>query len=572
MATTQSNQMNVIHAIREYINKMLEKIDGMKVLVLDQETAGIVSMVYTQSEILQKEVFLFEKIDSGSAEKMTHMKAVYFVRPTQHNVSKIADELRNPKYSDYHLFFSNVIGSGFIDEIAKADDKDLVKEVQEFYADFYAVNQDSFNLNINGALTKNTLAWKSDINRIVEGVFSSLLALKRKPTIRYSEKSEASKFLAATLNDKILKERDLFTFKQQSSLLLILDRKDDPVTPLLHQWTYQAMVHELLGIHNNVVNLTGSKFDPTKKDHTPTAPGQKKESKDVILSTEQDAFFKDNLYLNYGDLGASIKNLVDTYQEKMHTNANIQTIDDMKKFIENYPNFQKFSTTVSKHVSLMEELSKRISEDFLMDISEIQQELACNHEHNTAYSTMVEVLENRKYNLQDKLVLVLLYSLRYEDGRIWELKELLAKSGLSNDEISLISTLHDYAGANKREGDLFENKNLFRFVKQMATRGLNGVSNIYTQHKPLIHDILHHIQNDKLSIQSYPFISPQTTREKPTDIIIFVVGGITFEECYNVFTFNSMNKGSGKVVLGGTNILNCKQFLDDLRGLRVLGK
>lgn len=38
-------------------------------------------------------------------------------------------------------------------------------------------------------------------------------------------------------------------------LLLVLDRVDDPVTPLLTQWTYQAMVHELLTIKNNVVDL-----------------------------------------------------------------------------------------------------------------------------------------------------------------------------------------------------------------------------------------------------------------------------------------------------------------------------
>lgn len=39
-------------------------------------------------------------------------------------------------------------------------------------------------------------------------------------------------------------------------LLLILDRRNDPITPLLSQWTYQAMVHELLGIHNGRVNLS----------------------------------------------------------------------------------------------------------------------------------------------------------------------------------------------------------------------------------------------------------------------------------------------------------------------------
>lgn len=41
-------------------------------------------------------------------------------------------------------------------------------------------------------------------------------------------------------------------------MLLLIDRKEDPVTPLLMQWTYQAMVHELLGIHANRVNLPAS--------------------------------------------------------------------------------------------------------------------------------------------------------------------------------------------------------------------------------------------------------------------------------------------------------------------------
>ena len=39
-------------------------------------------------------------------------------------------------------------------------------------------------------------------------------------------------------------------------LLLIVDRRNDPVTPLLTQWTYQAMVHELFGIVNGRVNLS----------------------------------------------------------------------------------------------------------------------------------------------------------------------------------------------------------------------------------------------------------------------------------------------------------------------------
>lgn len=52
-------------------------------------------------------------------------------------------------------------------------------------------------------------------------------------------------------------ESGLFDFRrtENSPLLLIIDRRDDPVTPLLNQWTYQAMVHELLGIEDNKVDL-----------------------------------------------------------------------------------------------------------------------------------------------------------------------------------------------------------------------------------------------------------------------------------------------------------------------------
>jgi vacuolar protein sorting-associated protein 45 len=66
--------------------------------------------------------------------------------------------------------------------------------------------------------------------------------------------------------------RDLFDFRPSAGpapLLLILgkldrpvqklmvDRRNDPVTPLLSQWTYQAMVHEMLGITNGRVKIDG---------------------------------------------------------------------------------------------------------------------------------------------------------------------------------------------------------------------------------------------------------------------------------------------------------------------------
>ena len=57
-------------------------------------------------------------------------------------------------------------------------------------------------------------------------------------------------------------ERELFDYGARAGeappLVLLLDRRDDPVTPLLSQWTFQAMVHELIGIESNRVDLSSA--------------------------------------------------------------------------------------------------------------------------------------------------------------------------------------------------------------------------------------------------------------------------------------------------------------------------
>ena len=48
-----SGSMNMISSARDYISRMVTDVTGMKVLVMDKVTTGIVSMVYTQTQILQ---------------------------------------------------------------------------------------------------------------------------------------------------------------------------------------------------------------------------------------------------------------------------------------------------------------------------------------------------------------------------------------------------------------------------------------------------------------------------------------------------------------------------------------
>ena len=76
-------------------------------------------------------------------------------------------------------------------------------------------------------------------------------------------------------------DRALYDFRRAdtSPTLLILDRMDDPVTPLLLQWTYQAMIHELLGIHDNRVDMRKFVSKTTKV-----------EQQQLVLSAEQVTF------------------------------------------------------------------------------------------------------------------------------------------------------------------------------------------------------------------------------------------------------------------------------------------
>ena len=65
------------------------------------------------------------------------------------------------------------------------------------------------------------------------------------------------------------------------SVVIILDWRDDPITPLLNQWNYQAMIHELIGITNHRVKLPGVKDE-------------------IVINPDHDDFFEANMYLNYG--------------------------------------------------------------------------------------------------------------------------------------------------------------------------------------------------------------------------------------------------------------------------------
>ncbi|RID75114.1 hypothetical protein BRARA_B02172 [Brassica rapa] len=555
--------MALVTSVRDYINRMLQDISGMKVLILDCETVSNVSIVYSQSELLQKEVFLVEMIDSISAsnESMSHLKAVYFVRPTSENVQKLRHQLANPRFGEYHLFFSNLLKDTQIHILADSDEQEVVQQVQEFYADFVAGDPYHFTLNmaanhlymLPAVVDPSGLQRYSD--RVVDGIAAVFLALKRRPVIRYQRTSDTAKRIAQeTAKLMYQQESGLFDFRrtESSPLLLVIDRRDDPVTPLLNQWTYQAMVHELIGLQDNKVDLRAIGSLP------------KDQQVEVVLSSEQDAFFKSNMYENFGDIGMNIKRMVDDFQQVAKSNQNIQTVEDMARFVDNYPEYKKMQGNVSKHVTLVTEMSKLVEARKLMLVSQTEQDLACNGGQGAAYEAVTDLLNNESVSDIDRLRLVMLYALRYEKENPVQLMQLFNKLASRSPKYKqgLVQFLLKQAGVEKRTGDLFGNRDLLNIARNMA-RGLKGVENVYTQHQPLLFQTMESITRGRLRDVDYPFVGDHFQQGRPQEVVIFMVGGTTYEESRCVALQNSTNSGI-RFILGGTAVLNSKRFLMDL--------
>lgn len=73
---------------------------------------------------------------------------MYYVRPTIDNIENIISELKEPRFQEYHLFFTNEISNKLIDKLAEGDPSDKIKNIQEVYLDYYAVGRNIFSLNI----------------------------------------------------------------------------------------------------------------------------------------------------------------------------------------------------------------------------------------------------------------------------------------------------------------------------------------------------------------------------------------------------------------------------------------
>lgn len=566
--------MDIYESVRLYFSKMFAIPPGMKVLVVDEETLSIISVVIAFSEIMEKDIFLVERI-KAAREPLNHLTGVYFVRPTSENVTLISQELKSPKYASYYLFFSHALSKQSLKQLAEADIREVVVEVQEYFADFLALSPHLFTIERPICFSPGFDVIPEVLSRSTNAVTALLLTLQWFPQIRYQQSSEPCRALAESIRSFCSRETNLFDFRKpdRSPVLLILDRRQDQITPLLTQWTYEAMIHELIGIKNNRVILPSTTPD---------------KASELTLSREFDDFFKKNQYLNFGEIGQAIKDLVANFQKvtKKVDAENAKSISDLKGLLENYPAFRKASGTVEMHVAIVSELSRIVKERSLLEISEVEQELVCQNNHSTSFSRIRSLVSDPRIMNGDALRLVLLYALRYEFNHkeIAILSTALAERGLPRDDVRIIGQLSDHPSSQRRVGntsdllsavrDVGSNPSVSNATNAVASitkrlvKGRKNVENVYTQHEPPLSEFIRELMQGQLPESAFPTLEhgqgSSPSSYPSNQIIVYVLGGVTYEEALAAHKLISSNPGL-VVILGGTTVHNSESFLDQLR-------
>ena len=172
-----------------------------------------------------------------------------------------------------------------------------------------------------------------------------------------------------------------------------------------------------------------------------------------------------------------------------------------------------------------------------------------------------------------KVGLVALYALRYhkqQSSSVRMLVDLLnAAGGVSPRQSALADKILTYHlslhNLQSQSGitDIFDSAGIFSGASSRL-RGLKGVENVYTQHTSLLESTLQNLIKGRLREQQYPFVEGAgATRDKPQDIIVFMVGGATYEEAKMIAGINASTPGV-RVVLGGTSIHNTSSFLEEV--------
>jgi vacuolar protein sorting-associated protein 45 len=150
--------------------------------------------------------------------------------------------------------------------------------------------------------------------------------------------------------------------------LVITTRREDIISPLLSQWTYQAMIGELLGMKDNIVNMKKHKtFSMSDED-------------EYVLNIFEDETFAKNIHSNYGTLAANLKAHLEEHTKQNYQRLNIESVESMHRVLDRLPETKRKEKCLNKHINISSVISRLIQERNLLDLSKFEQDCSTRYD------------------------------------------------------------------------------------------------------------------------------------------------------------------------------------------------
>lgn len=598
---------SLFEVVHRYLDVLIPRTEEMKILLVDETTLHIISMAVSQAELLERNVLLVDEISRVENRNTSKLfRCIFFIRPDERSVSYACEELEKRRYTSYSIAFCAATCPDYLNRLAYADVQHLVKDVQEIFCDFCVVNSDAYFIESNynpfatsffGRPGEAEYAVKTELDsmRIAEGITSVMAAFQCVPFIRFDTQSPSASNVASDLTDMLRNDPELFQYPANDTVLLILDRNMDPLTPLFTPWTYQAMLHEHFGVGFNVIQLPdelqsedrlGGRRNAAGESATSASSGKDQQ---MVVSAKDDALFADNMFRQWGEVCVRLKEAVDRCKDAVSIDRSTLSMEDLQVLVQSVPQNRAMTLTATKHVTLASLMSNIIKRTSLLEVSLLEQEMFTQANATDHWNRIVAFSQRCGVDPQHVLRLCLMYYLRYEHnntnvnpnekGSVLSKTKSVLDQLTGGDHYQKIKSIRNFFGEKNSTERLYPATSLVQSVISHLQRD-DPQKNIYAQHEPFIKQLLLELLAGKLSESRYRISSASTrqysTTQRVKNVWVFLCGGYTFKEAAFVHDLNDgkvrwtgplADGVTGKSVtcmLGGDKVLNAGAFLDML--------